>query len=96
MRGRGNPAPFEWAIDGGTWAPAPVENAQSARAFRDAGMVRMRPALRGSNDNPGNNKCFPGEVDDRLAAADYLAKRMDVEPSRIYLGGHSTGDTLAI
>ncbi len=31
-----------------------------------------------------------------LAAADYLARQPHVDPSRIYLGGHSTGGTLAM
>jgi len=87
---------FDWGIDPGSWTRAPRENDQSARAFREAGIVLMRPALRGSNDNPGRNECFLGEVDDVLAAADFLAKRSDVDPHRIYLGGHSTGGTLAL
>ena len=39
---------------------------------------------------------FFGEVDDVLAAADYLAKQEYVDPKRIYLGGHSTGGTLVL
>jgi acetyl esterase/lipase len=35
-------------------------------------------------------------VDDVLAAADFLAKQEGVDSSRIYLGGHSTGGTLAL
>ena len=31
-----------------------------------------------------------------LAAADFLAKQPYVDPARIYLGGHSTGGTLAL
>src|SRR5207237_2146906 len=37
-----------------------------------------------------------GEVDDVLAAADYLAKQDYVDPARICLGGHSTGGTLVL
>src|SRR5581483_10028250 len=36
------------------------------------------------------------EVDDVLAAADFLAKQPSVDPGRVYLGGHSTGGTLAL
>jgi dipeptidyl aminopeptidase/acylaminoacyl peptidase len=87
---------FDWSIGADAWLDAPRANDQSARAFRDAGLVLMLPALRGSHDNPGRNECFLGEVDDILAAADYLAARDDVDPRRIYLGGHSTGGTIAL
>ena len=56
----------------------------------------MYPSLRGGNENPGFFEDSYGEVDDVLAAADYLAKQTDVDPQRIYLGGHSTGGTLAL
>jgi acetyl esterase/lipase len=46
--------------------------------------------------NPGLRECCYGEVDDLLAAADELAKQDYVDPQRIYLGGHSTGGTLAL
>ena len=88
---------MDWAISSSAWQPAPRSNDQSARAFRETGgIVLMRPSLRGSNENPGQNECFLGEVDDVLAAADYLAKRADVDPKRIYLGGHSTGGTMVL
>ena len=87
---------LDWGIGSSAWEPAPRANDQSARALREAGVVLMLPALRGSNGNPGHNECFLGEVDDILAAADALAKRPDVDPERIYLGGHSTGGTLAL
>ena len=56
----------------------------------------MFPSLRGGNDNPGTKEGFLGEVDDVLAAADYLARQDSVDPKRIYLGGHSTGGTLVL
>lgn len=56
----------------------------------------MFPSLRGGNDNPGTKEGFLGEVDDVLAATDYLKKQSYVDPNRIYLGGHSTGGTLAL
>ena len=87
---------FDWSINDAFWLPSSRSNDQSARAFRDAGIVLMLPALRGSNENPGHNECFFGEVEDVLTAADFLAKRPDVDPKRIYLGGHSTGATLAL
>jgi dipeptidyl aminopeptidase/acylaminoacyl peptidase len=57
-------------------------------------MVMMYPSLRGGNKNPGFKELCFGEVDDVLAATDYLAKQPFVDPKRIYLGGHSTGGTL--
>src|SRR5262249_50730652 len=64
--------------------------------FREAGIVTMYPSLRGGNDNPGAKEGFFGEVDDVLAAAEFLAGQKFVDPGRIYLGGHSTGGTLAL
>ena len=87
---------FYWGVDNSAWAPAPRTNDQSARAFREAGLVEMLPSLRGCDDNPGDREYFLGEVDDVLAAIDYLRKRADVDPTRVYLGGHSTGGTLAL
>jgi dienelactone hydrolase len=84
------------SIDQGCWKEGPPSNDQSASAFRKAGVVMMFPSLRGGNDNPGFKEGFLGEVDDVLAAADYLAKQDFVDPKRIYLGGHSTGGTLVL
>jgi acetyl esterase/lipase len=87
---------LDWGIGELSWAKAPRPSDRSARAFRDAGLVTMYPALRGSNENPGKNECFLGEVDDLIAAANFLATRADVDPKRIYLAGHATGGTLAL
>jgi acetyl esterase/lipase len=81
---------------GEVWGDAPPGNDQTAGAFRKAGIVMMFPSLRGGNDNPGYKEGFLGEVEDVLAAADYLASQDFVDPKRIYLGGHSTGGTLVL
>jgi len=81
---------------GEVWEEAPVSNDQTAAAFRKAGIVMMFPSLRGGNDNPGVKEGFFGEVEDVLAAAEYLTSQEFVDPSRIYLGGHSTGGTLVL
>jgi len=78
------------------WEPGPPDNDQSASAFWKAGVVTMYPSLRGGNGNPGFKEAFYGEVDDVLAAAAYLASQPGVDPKRVYLGGHSTGGTLAL
>jgi Fe-S cluster assembly iron-binding protein IscA/pimeloyl-ACP methyl ester carboxylesterase len=84
------------SIDQGCWREGPPRNDQSASAYRKVGLVMMFPSLRGGNDNPGVKEGFLGEVDDVLAAADYLRKLPFVDPARIYLGGHSTGGTLVL
>ncbi len=81
---------------GDVWSPGPENNEQTASAYRKAGIVMMFPALRGGNDNPGVKEGFLGEVEDVLAAADYLGQQKYVDPQRIYLGGHSTGGTLVL
>jgi dipeptidyl aminopeptidase/acylaminoacyl peptidase len=99
--GRKHPA-IVWITGGdcnsidAVWESAPRENDQTAAAYRTAGIVMMFPSLRGGNDNPGRREGFLGEVDDVAAAAQYLAAQPYVDPRRIYLGGHSTGGTLAM
>ncbi len=83
------------AIDA-CWTDGPPDNEQTAAAFRKSGIVTMFPSLRGGNDSPGTREGMFGEVDDILGAAAYLAKQDDVDPKRIYLGGHSTGGTLVL
>lgn len=78
------------------WSAGSASNDQSARAFREAGVIMMFPTLRGGNSNPGGKEFFLGEVDDIIAAANYLAGQPYVDSDRIYLGGHSTGGTLAL
>lgn len=87
---------FSNSIGATSWEPADPSNDQSARAFREAGLVLMFPSLRGGNDNPGKRERLLGEVDDVIAAADYAEKLDYVDKDRIYLGGHSTGGTLAL
>jgi acetyl esterase/lipase len=87
---------FDNGIGDTAWEQAHPDNDQSARAFRQAGIITMYPSFRGGNDNPGYNEGFYGEVEDVVAAADYLAGLPYVDPKRIYLGGHSTGGTMAM
>jgi acetyl esterase/lipase len=81
---------------GPVWMPSHPSNDQTAAQYREAGIVTMYPSLRGGNNNPGRKEGFYGEVDDVLAAADFLAKQPYVDPARVYLGGHSTGGTLVL
>ena len=59
-------------------------------------MVMMFPTLRGGNMSKGPREGYFGEVDDIVAAARYLSALDYVDPTRIYLGGHSTGGTTAL
>lgn len=100
--GKRHPA-IIWLVGGSSnsissiaWTPGPSDNDQSASAFREFGIVMMYPSLRGGNTNPGYRERFFGEVDDVIAAAKFLARLDYVDPRRIYLGGHSTGGTLAL
>ena len=81
---------------GPVWTPAEPDDDQTAIQYRNAGIVAMYPSLRGGNDNPGQREGFYGEVDDVLAAADFLTKQPYVDPAQVYLGGHSTGGTLVL
>ena len=83
-------------VDGSVWDSASPDNDQTARQYREAGVVTLYPSLRGGNDNPGYREGYFGEVDDVLAAADWLAAQPGIDPARIYLGGHSTGATLVL
>lgn len=87
---------FDNSIGDTPWAAATPDNDQSARAFPKAGIITLYPSLRGGNNNPGYIEGLYGEVDDVIAAGKYLASRPDVDPKRIYLGGHSTGGTLVL
>ena len=87
---------MDWGLGSYLWEESERDNDQSGGAFREAGIVEMYPSFRGSHDNPGRAECFYGEVEDAIAAAEFLATRADVDPTRIYLGGHSTGGTLAM
>lgn len=78
------------------WRKGSKQNDQTASPYRDAGVIMMFPTLRGGNDNEGNIEVNYGEVKDVIAAAEYLATLPYVDSSRIYLGGHSTGGTLAL
>jgi alpha/beta superfamily hydrolase len=81
---------------GDFWTEGVAANDQSAAAFRKAGMAMLFPTLRGGNDNPGQREYFWGEVQDVASAILQAAQLPYVDASRIYLGGHSTGATLAL
>ena len=87
---------FGNGIGSTAWERASPLNDQSASQYRKEGMIMMYPSLRGSCGNPGNFECLYGEVNDVLDAAKFLAQQPFVDKKRIYIGGHSTGGTLAL
>lgn len=78
------------------WKPAPETNDQSASQYMREGLLMMYPSVRGAHDNPGHPEGFLGEVDDMRAAIAYARSLPYVDPEHVYLGGHSTGATLAL
>jgi len=67
------------------WGEADANNDQTASVFRKAGLVMMYPTQRGGNGSPDNEECFYREIDDIIAARDFLAKQKGVDTNRIYL-----------
>ena len=67
-----------------------------ARVFHDAGCVVMCPAFREENQNGGQFELFYGEVEDLLAAIEFLGKQPGVDAGRIYVVGIGSGGTLSL
>lgn len=81
------------AIGSTPWETPEWDNDQTGSAFREAGVLMMYPSFRGGNGNPGYFDTMFGETRDLVAAAQFAASLPYVDPSRIYIGGHSTGGT---
>lgn len=73
------------------WAPD-----HPLQTFRKKGMVVFVPSWRGENDNPGSFELFLGEVQDAVAAVNYLANLDYVDPARIYMVGVAEAGTLSM
>lgn len=69
---------------------------QLLKPYAEAGFVVLMPSVRGENGQMGNFSGFYDEVDDVLAAADRLAHLPGVDPSRLFVAGHSIGGTLTM
>jgi formylglycine-generating enzyme required for sulfatase activity len=66
------------------------------KSYRDAGFVVMTPILRAENGQPGAFSFYYDEVDDVLAAAEYLSQQPYVNASRLFVAGHSVGGTMTL
>lgn len=75
-----------WAFGGMDW--------DDAKPFVDDGFVLMMPMLRAENGNPGYFENQYGEVDDAVAAGEYVASLPYVDANNIFVAGHSAGGVL--
>ena len=69
-----------------------------AHTFSRNGFRVLRFELRGVGDSEGEDyrtRDFMAEVEDNLAALDYLKSRRDVDSGRVFVMGHSTGGMIA-
>jgi dipeptidyl aminopeptidase/acylaminoacyl peptidase len=67
-----------------------------AEPYRAAGFITMMPILRGENGQAGHFTLFHDELDDVLAAARVLSRLPEVDPTRVFVAGHSVGGTLTL
>jgi pimeloyl-ACP methyl ester carboxylesterase len=69
-----------------------------AHTLAEKGFRVLRFELRGAGDSEGEDfrtNDFFSEVDDNLAALDYLIQRPDVDKNQVFVMGHSTGGMVA-
>lgn len=74
--------------------PFPSTARSLAYRLARAGFRVLRFELRGFGDSEGEDyhtTGFHAEVEDNLAALEWLAARPDVDPARVFIFGHSTG-----
>jgi poly(3-hydroxybutyrate) depolymerase len=76
------------SFDLGDWA--------ATKPYRDAGYVVMVPLLRAENGHDGAYSLFYDEVDDVIAAADYLRRQRFADPHHFYVAGSSVGGTMTM
>lgn len=77
-----------WEFTCGDW--------EQSQPYRDVGFVVLTPMLRGENGQAGHFTYYYDEVDDILAAAEYLSKQPYVDANRLFVAGHSVGGTLTL
>jgi formylglycine-generating enzyme required for sulfatase activity len=66
------------------------------KPYRDADFVVLAPIVRAENGQPGVFSFFYDEVDDVLAAGEYLSKEPYVDANRVFVAGHSVGGTMTL
>ncbi|MBX3150716.1 acetylxylan esterase [Candidatus Obscuribacterales bacterium] len=65
----------------------------NAVPFVSHGFAVLIPSWRGENGNPGDFEMCYGEVDDLVAAIDYMATRKKIDKGSIFAAGHGVGAT---
>jgi formylglycine-generating enzyme required for sulfatase activity/pimeloyl-ACP methyl ester carboxylesterase len=73
-----------------------LDDWDEAKPYRDAGFVVLTPILRAENGQAGAFSYFYDEVDDVLAAAEYLSRQPFVDADRLFVAGHSVGGTMTL
>jgi formylglycine-generating enzyme required for sulfatase activity len=73
-----------------------LDDWNATQPYRDAGFVVLAPILRAENGQPGAWSYFYDEVDDVLAAAEYLRQLPYVDADRLFVAGHSVGGTMTL
>jgi dienelactone hydrolase len=66
------------------------------KPFRDAGFIVITPMLRGEDGQSGTFTFLYDEVNDAIAAAEYLKQQPFIDNKRVYLAGHSVGGILTL
>ncbi len=66
------------------------------KPFRDSGFIIITPMLRGEDNQEGFFSMFYNEVDDAIAATEYIRQQPFIDEEKIYLAGHSVGGILAL
>lgn len=77
----------------GGWSFA-AEDWLDAEPFTRAGFVLFMPTLRAENGNPGGYESFYGEVDDAIAAGEFVKALPYVDGKNVFVAGHSVGGVL--
>jgi dipeptidyl aminopeptidase/acylaminoacyl peptidase len=91
-RGDGKKRPAVVYLHGG-WSFSAADW-QDAEPFAKSGFVLFMPMLRGENGNPGIHESFLGEVDDAIAAGQFVSSLPNVDPKHVFIVGHSVGGVL--
>jgi acetyl esterase/lipase len=71
------------------------EDIRAVEPLRAAGFVVFLPTFRAENANPGDHEMLFGELDDVVAAVQFVRQQSGTDPSKIAVFGTATGGMLA-